>query len=847
MPVQTCSKILLIWLLLSCQLAVSQVPFSRTGQVFLVTQNPNELVEFMVSPGSNTLNFNTLAPTPLTGLDAIGFCKTDNLLYGISTFNNHLTQVDASGFVQDLGPLPLDNSLTYLAGDVSPEGQFLYSIGSVPGAADVHIAITNLQAPNFNTSFVQLNGSWQLVDIAFDPFTAVLFGYDRMSRQIVTINPNSGVVTPLSVIDLENEIEGLFFDAFGDFHAYGRSVFGIVDALFIINKVTGDEKRLATGPVFQVLDAASCPFSLEVKNAVEPAATLPCTDLTVTYTLANGSGETMPNVSFEHQLPAGFYLSAVTQNPLGVQVDTVSEPGTIRFNDFNLPPGNKKIIVKLLVSDVPAGAHSSQAVLKNLPLLYGLESRSDNPATGGFEDSTRVQINRFDADTLAYFWFICHGETLVLDGSEFGSTIAWNTGATSPQIEVSQGGFYSIDVATRCQTFEVSHEVTSASCPYTISLAHVFEPDTIFPCSDVMFRYILNNASGEVREDVALVDTLPPSFSFVEILHSPPGSSLKTDLPPNIFCIENLTLRAGKDTLDILVHVDDIAPGNQYNRALLYNLPQVMGPIRESDYPLTLLNDASPLHIQGTYSDTLFFDSVVCANAVLQLDASDLGQSFMWQDGSTEPIFLVKTPGLYQLTLFDGCEPATVFWNIGEGTPIEIMLDETDSIHQGQSLEIVPAIWNQGDSLALLWSDPLGASLSCLSCTSPVATPLETVTYTLVANNEICADTSAFKLFVNDARRIYAPNAFSPNSDGINDYFFLQSPDFGKILQLTIFDRWGNEVFYTNNSSLNDASSGWDGFFKGRATPQGTYIWRAELEFIDGKKGVFFGAATVVR
>lgn len=847
MPGKTCSKILLIWLLFGCQLAVGQVPFSRTGQVFLVIQNPNELVDFTVSPGSNTLNFNTLAPTPLTGLDAIGFCKTDNLLYGISTFNNHLTQVDASGSVQDIGPLPLDNSLFYLAGDVSPEGQFLYSIGSVPGAADVHIAITDLQTPNFNTSFVQLNGSWQLMDIAFDPFTAVLFGYDRLSRQIVTINPNSGVVTPLSVIDLENEIEGLFFDAFGDFHAYGRSVFGIVDALFIINKVTGDEKRLATGPVFQVLDAASCPFSLELKNAVEPATTLPCTDLTFTYTLANGSGETMQNVSFEHQLPAGFYLSAVTQNPLGVQVDTVSEPGTIRFNDFDLPPGNKKIIVKLLVSDVPAGTHSGQAVLKNLPPLYGLESRSDNPATGGYEDSTRVQINRFDADTLAYNWFICHGETLVLDGSEFGSTVIWNTGATSPQIEVSQGGYYSIDVATRCQTFEVSHEVTSASCPYTISLAHVFEPDTIFPCSDVIFRYILNNASGEVRQHVALVDTLPPSFSFVEILQSPPGSSLKPDLPPNVFCIENLTLQEGKDTLDILVHVGDIAPGNQYNRALLYNLPQVMGPIRESDYPRTVLNDATPLHIKGTFSDTLFFDSVVCANAVLQLDASDLGQSFEWQDGTTKPTFLVKTPGQYQLTLFDGCEPATVFWNIGEGTPIEIMLDETDSIHQGQSLEIVPFIWNQGDSLDLFWSDPLGATLSCLYCTSPVAAPLETVAYTFVANNEVCADTAVFKLFVNDTRRIYAPNAFSPNSDGINDFFFLQSPDFGKILRLTIIDRWGNEVFNSTNSNLNDASSGWDGFFKSRAASQGTYFWKAEIEFIDGKINGFSGATTVIR
>lgn len=74
---------------------------------------------------------------------------------------------------------------------------------------------------------------------------------------------------------------------------------------------------------------------------------------------------------------------------------------------------------------------------------------------------------------------------------------------------------------------------------------------------------------------------------------------------------------------------------------------------------------------------------------------------------------------------------------------------------------------------------------------------------------------------------VFIPNAFSPNGDGLNDYFLpLLSQDFDiEILRLSIFDRWGNQVYRHYENSL-----GWDGTFRGKAAPLGVYTWLMEYQ-----------------
>ncbi len=823
-----------------------QTPFVRTGQVFLVSQTNQELVDFVVHPSFNTLDVSPLGPLPAGGLEAIGFRKTDNLLYGINPGNNHLVRVGQNGVAQDLGTTGLDNALYYLAGDVSPDGKYLVSIGSKFSGPDVHLAKTDLESPAFSTQITPLNGNSYISDIAFDPYSDKLFGFDVANRCMVSINANTGFLTPFPPIGDGNTVFGLYFDAFGDLYGYGSTLYGVVDALFRIDKNTGKETRLTTGPVEPVTDAAACPFSIELKNRANPEITLPCTEVVYDYTFANGSGALLSGIDFSHALPAGFHFAGMLQNPFGVPVDTLSQPGVIRLDNLTLPPGMRQMSFKISVDDVPKGVYKNQAFLEGLPALYGARVVADNPRTAGFEDSTLTNVNRFEEDSLFYNWFICHGESVELDGSDYGGNIHWSTGSTNPLLQVTQGGVYTLEAGSTCEMIVVRHDVTSASCPFTISVSHSFVPDTVFPCGEVVLRFILDNDSGEPRSHIAFTDTLPAGFIFKAVLQNPFGGKLKPGMPPGLICLDSMLLPVGKDTLDILVEVGDAAPGIYKNRALLHQLPVVMGPIRWSDDPRTPVFDSTSVTIAGTLSDSLFLRDTICRNAAITLDASALGKHFLWEDGSTEPTFLVTKPGDYQLTLLDGCYPSEVFWHVVEGALVYVAPIDPVVIHQGEQVALNPLIFNLGSTQEIAWTDPLGVSLSCLDCPAPVAMPLESTVYSVVVSNGVCSDSAFVAFEVDQSRRIYVPNIFSPNDDGNNDYFYLQSPDFGTIRSLEILDRWGNIQFASRTAVFNDPKSGWDGRRNGKAVPEGVYLWKAEIEFIDGIREVLVGNVTVV-
>ena len=80
----------------------------------------------------------------------------------------------------------------------------------------------------------------------------------------------------------------------------------------------------------------------------------------------------------------------------------------------------------------------------------------------------------------------------------------------------------------------------------------------------------------------------------------------------------------------------------------------------------------------------------------------------------------------------------------------------------------------------------------CIDCNHLSVNPLFDTQYMITAiNEEGCQSIDTILIHVEPLNGIYAPNVFSPNSDGFNDYFYLQSEKDLKVLSLKIFDRWG--------------------------------------------------------
>ena len=67
---------------------------------------------------------------------------------------------------------------------------------------------------------------------------------------------------------------------------------------------------------------------------------------------------------------------------------------------------------------------------------------------------------------------------------------------------------------------------------------------------------------------------------------------------------------------------------------------------------------------------------------------------------------------------------------------------------------------------------------------------------------------------------LYIPNTFTPNGDGINDTFGI-SGEAIKEFNMIIYNRWGDQVFSSNNTNTR-----WDGTFQGKKVSSGTYVYK---------------------
>lgn len=120
--------------------------------------------------------------------------------------------------------------------------------------------------------------------------------------------------------------------------------------------------------------------------------------------------------------------------------------------------------------------------------------------------------------------------------------------------------------------------------------------------------------------------------------------------------------------------------------------------------------------------------------------------------------------------------------------------------------------------------------LSCNDCLNPVATPRNTITYTLHGiSNYGCEGTDEVTLFTKcSSSQVFMPNTFTPNGDGVNDRFYPRGTGLKTITSLRIFSRWGEMVYEAQNINLNDEYAGWDGTFKSTPLKPDTYVWMLE-------------------
>lgn len=113
----------------------------------------------------------------------------------------------------------------------------------------------------------------------------------------------------------------------------------------------------------------------------------------------------------------------------------------------------------------------------------------------------------------------------------------------------------------------------------------------------------------------------------------------------------------------------------------------------------------------------------------------------------------------------------------------------------------------------------------------------------IVVNNYGCKDTISQPVSIKPAFVIWVPNAFTPNSDGLNDGFMAKGVGINKF-KMWIFDRWGRVIFETD-----DINQAWDGTVRGSEEPikNDVYVWKAQVEDIFSKNHDLTGHVTLIK
>ena len=184
---------------------------------------------------------------------------------------------------------------------------------------------------------------------------------------------------------------------------------------------------------------------------------------------------------------------------------------------------------------------------------------------------------------------------------------------------------------------------------------------------------------------------------------------------------------------------------------------------------------------------------------------------------------------------------------------ITINSDTNDNtVSLGDSLVFLEVQLNQTFNIdTIMWFGDFDFNCVDPECTRIQIFPQGDATFSVMAVDiDGCIATDDIIVRIDDERKVYFPNTFTPNSDGFNDRFQLFT-GFGveEILVIQVYDRWGNKMYEETNLEPNPGGvgEGWDGSFNGQVLDPGVYVYRAEISFIDGRTIPYSGSITLLK
>jgi len=209
--------------------------------------------------------------------------------------------------------------------------------------------------------------------------------------------------------------------------------------------------------------------------------------------------------------------------------------------------------------------------------------------------------------------------------------------------------------------------------------------------------------------------------------------------------------------------------------------------------------------------------------------------------------------GTYTPYIKDGNDCVWKGANISIAAPpvfeVEIKSEFT-TIELGDSLLLEAKFLNNNGNIQYNWSANAPNTFTCdqVLCSEILVIPDGETRYELYAiDNNGCEATASINIQVAKTQKIFVPTGFSPNGDGENDFLLIHGKEGLAIQSFTIFDRWGETVYQSNDLTINNSKNTWDGTYKGQSLNTGVFVWLLEVVFPDGSTEIYKGSTTLIR
>jgi gliding motility-associated-like protein len=552
-----------------------------------------------------------------------------------------------------------------------------------------------------------------------------------------------------------------------------------------------------------------------------------------------------------YAITGGGLVTVEVSNSCGTSYDTLSAlllPATPPIdlgNDTLLCPGSSlqlNINTPGVTIEWSDGSANNQ-FLVNAPGTYYATITN---ACGANADTIDVgQLPAAPTLNLGIDQSLCPGEIITLSPGVNNVNYLWQDGSTGNSFNATQAGLITLTISNSCGAATDSLNIVISNTGPVVNLGPdvlACEGDVVTLLSDISgVNYLWQDGStgssfttsstGIYYLQVSNNCGVDVDSVNVDINGTPPDTELG---PDTTLCKGNSILLSSTSDPGTTLLWQDGSSSSTYNvtSAGLYSLS-------ESNHCGVHRDSVLVSFLDPPFTFNLGPDTTLCPGESIVLTVPYAGFTIKWQDGSSGNTILADKAQTYSLELSNKCGVKTDALTVAFDNNVPVVaLGPSQTLCPGDIIELdvtqpFPATyeWNTGSTLPLIniinpGSYEVTVSALCFDANDAI----------IVQQDDNCFPVA-----------LYLPNVFSPNEDNINDVFSLSTNPEVQITALegTIFDRWGNQVYYSKEIDFT-----WDGRFHEEWMQPGVYVYAITVDFVVNglqRHTVLSGDITLVR